>query len=164
MASSFRTAIAAKLGTVGEYVYLCNKAGDPALASNYRPISLLSLVSKLLERFIHNALLEHVLEYGHLSPKQFGFCPGSSTQEAILAATHDWHEALERHNSVACVFFDLSKAFDSLPHSLVLASLAKVGVCGTLYSWFQSYLSGRQQQVVLNGVSSQPARVTSGVP
>ena len=117
------------------------KAGDPALASNYRPISLLSLVSKLLERFIHNALLEHVL---HLSPKQFGFCPGSSTQEAILAATHDWHEALERHNSVACVFFDLSKAFDSLPHSLVLASLAKVSVCGTLYSWFQSYLSGRQ--------------------
>ena len=140
------------------------KAGDPALASNYWPISLLSLVSKLLERFIHNTLLEHVLEYGHLSPKQFGFRPGSSTQEAILAATHDWHEALERHNSVACVFFDLSKAFDSLPHSLVLASLAKVGVCGTLYSWFQSYLSGRQQRVVLNGVSSQPARVTSGVP
>ena len=62
------------------------------------------------------------------------------------------------------MFFYLSKAIDSLPHSLVLASLAKVGVCGTLYSWFQSYLSGRQQRVVLNGVSSQPARVTSGVP
>ena len=61
-------------------------------------------------------------------------------------------------------FFYLSKAFDSLPHSLVLASLAKVGVCGALYSCFQSYLSGRQQRVVLNGVSSQPARVTSGVP
>ena len=135
------------------------KAGDPALASNYRPISLFSLVSKLLEHFIHNALLEHVLEYGYLSPKQFGFRPGSSTQEAILAATHDWHEALERHN----VFY-LSKAFDSLPHSVVLASLAKVGVCGTLYSWFQSYLSGCQQRVVRNGVSSQPARVTSGVP
>ena len=68
-------------------------------------------MSKLLERFIHNALLEHVLEYGL---KQFGFRLGSSTQEAILAATHDWHEALKRHNSVACVFFYLSKAFDSL--------------------------------------------------
>ena len=118
---------------------------------------------KLLERFIHNALLEHVLEYGHLLPKQFGFRPGSSTQEAILAATHDWQEALERHKCCLCVF-DLSKAFDSPPHSLVLASLTKVGVCGTLYSWSQSYLSGRQQRVVLNGVTSQPARVTSGVP
>ena len=82
-----------------------HKSGDPALAKNYRPISLLSLVSKILERVVHEALLTHVLDQGYLSPKQFGFRPGSSTAEAILAATRDWHDSLERSSSVACVFF-----------------------------------------------------------
>ena len=128
------------------------------------PITLLSLTSKLLERLVHNALMYHVLENGFLSPKQFGFRPGSSTQEAILSVTRDWFDALERNENVACVFFDLSKAFDSLPHRLVLESLAKVGVCGPLYLLFQSYLSDRRQQVALNGVKSQEIKVTSGVP
>ena len=59
---------------------------------------------------------------------QFGFRPGASTQEAILAATKDWHWSLEKSESVACVFFDLSKAFDSLPHPLILDSLVRVGI------------------------------------
>ena len=140
------------------------KAGDPTEVCNYRPISLLSVTSKLLERIVHNALLDHVLKNGYLSPKQFGFRPGSSTQEAVLAATKDWFEALERRESVACVFLDMAKAFDSLPHSLVLGSLANVGVCGSLYHWFESYLTDRRQQVALNGVLSEEILVTSGVP
>jgi len=99
-----------------------------------------------------------------LSDRQFGFRPGSSTQEAILFAMRDWHDTLEKRGSVVCVFFDLSKAFDSLPHSLVLASLTRVGVCGTLYDWFVDYLSGRSQCVVLEGASSPTIEVTSGVP
>lgn len=63
-----------------------------------------------------------------MSDRQFGFRPGSSTLEAILSATKDWHKSLERGNSVICVFLDLSKAFDSLPHQLVLDSLASAGV------------------------------------
>ena len=141
-----------------------HKDGDPSLVSNYRPISLLSLSSKLLERLVHEALLVHVLEHGYLSPNQFGFRPGSSTTEAILAATRDWHESLESSASVACVFLDLSKAFDSLPHCLVLSSLGQVGVCGSLYNWFQSYLTGRRQRVVLDGASSSLQEVSSGVP
>ena len=140
------------------------KAGDPSSVSNYRPISLLSLVSKLLERQVHNVIMSHVLKNGFLSDMQFGFRPCASTQEAILAATRDWHRALENGQSVACVFFDLSKAFDSLPHSLVLESLARVGIGGELLIWIRDYLSGRKQQVVLRGASSPPADVTSGVP
>ena len=63
-----------------------------------------------------------------------------------------------------CIFLDLAKAFDSLPHSLVLESLARVGVCGSLYNWFADYLTGRSQRVVLEGHSSSVASVTSGVP
>ena len=141
-----------------------HKGGDASLTNNYRPISLLSLISKLLERLVHQALLGHVLEHGYLSPKQYGFRPGSSTMEAVLSATYDWHASLEKAGSVACVFFDISKAFDALPHSFVLSSLANVGVCGALFEWFCSYLSGQRQQVVLNGTSSPVRDVSSGVP
>ena len=65
---------------------------------------------------------------------------------------------------MVCIFLDLAKAFDSLPHSLVLESLARVGVCGSLYDWFADYLTGRSQRVVLEGHSSSVASVTSGVP
>ena len=140
------------------------KSGDPTKASNYRPISLLCLCSKLLERLVHNALTEHITENNLLSSNQFGFWKHSSTMVAILSATRDWHVTLEERGSVACVFLDLAKAFDSLPHQLVLESLARVGVQGSLYAWFEDYLSNRFQCVVLEGSRSAPAPVTSGVP
>ena len=88
--------------------------------TSYRPIFLLSIVSKILEHIIHNSLMLHVLQHAFLSARQFGFRPGSSTQEVILSATRDWHEILERKGCVVCVFFNLSKAFDSLPLPLIL--------------------------------------------
>ena len=90
------------------------KAGDPKLVSKYRPISLLSLPSKLLERFVHNKLLHNLLSNSLLFHTQFGFRPSSSTQEAIISATTDWHTMLDSKANVAAVFFDLSKAFPML--------------------------------------------------
>ena len=72
------------------------RPGEAGLALNYRPISLLSLVSKILERQVHDEIQQHLLEHDLLSDVQFGFRPGASTQEAILAATKDWHWSLER--------------------------------------------------------------------
>ena len=80
--------------------------------------------------------MSHVLQHDFLSARQFGFRPGSSTQKAILSATRDWHEIFERKGSVVWVFFDLSKGFDTLPHSVILESLASTGVSGALYNWF----------------------------
>ena len=85
----------------------------------------------------------HVLQHDFVSARQFGFRSGSSTNEAILSATRVRHEILERKGSVVCVFFDLSKPFDSLPHSLILGSLASAGVSGVLYNWFVDYLKNR---------------------
>ena len=113
---------------------------------------------------MHNRLLKHLLENDLLSPSQFGFRPFSSTQEALVIATNDWHQYLDRGTETASIFFDLSKAFDVLPHLVILDTLAKVGVHCPLYSWFESWLSGRSQQVVLDGFTSQAASVSSGVP
>ena len=86
------------------------KYGDPSDVSNCRPISLLPLVSKVLERQVHDTIMQHLCAHQLLSSKQFGFRPGASTQEAILSMTRKWHETLECGESLACVFFDISKA------------------------------------------------------
>ena len=140
------------------------KSGDPSNASNYRPISLLSLVSKVLERIIFNQISHHLSINRLLSKSQFGFRSGFSTQEALLSVTNDWHQLLSKNHQIAAVFFDVKKAFDSVPHTLILQSLSSVGISGPLLSWFEDYLTGRQQRVVVDGVSSPLSPVTSGVP
>ncbi len=140
------------------------KSGDAGLALNYRPISLLSLVSKILERQVHDVIQQHLLEHDLLSDVQFGFRPGASTQEAILADTKGWHWSLEKSENVACVFFDLSKAFDSLPHPLILDSLVRVGIGREVLLWIRDYLSDRSQQAVLRRIKSPAVPIKSGVP
>ena len=116
-------------------------------------------MSKVLERLIHSKLLNYIL-----SNCQHGFRPGSSTQEALLLATNDWHNLLSFNKQVAVVFFDIHKAFDSVPHHLLINSLMDFGVSGPLLTWFKSYLSNRRQRVVMDGESSALLPVTSGVP
>ena len=140
------------------------KSGQTSEASNYRPISLLSLISKVLERCIHNRVMDFLLHNKLLSDHQFGFRPRFSTQDALLTATRDWHQSLTTHKQVAAVFFDVKKAFDSVPHDQLLKSLSDIGITGQLLKWFADYLTGRQQRVVLDGVASNYTQVTSGVP
>jgi len=99
-----------------------------------------------------------------LSDAQFGFRSGRSTVMPLLLATHQWHTALESHKQVACVFFDLRKAFDSVPHQALLNKLHNLQVPGTLLLWLINYLSNRHQRVILNGSSSTWLPVKSGVP
>ena len=140
------------------------KDGDPKLASNYRPIFLSSIPSKLLERIIHNKPMKHLLCNSLISRHQFGFRPHSSTQEALRAATNDWHQHLDSNLSVGYVAFGLSKAFDSPAHQTILSNLSRVGICGSLLNWFDNYLSNREQKVVLYEHESFTAQVISGVP
>ena len=140
------------------------KSGDPSLINNYRPISLLSLVSKVLERIVHQRVSNYLQTHHLLSRRQFGFRAGSSTQEALLSITNDWHLCLSSNHQVGAVFFDIKKAFDTVPHEQILLSLERIGISGSLLSWFSNYLSGRTQRVVINGTTSDTCEVTSGVP
>ena len=140
------------------------KAGDKSLVSIYRPISLFSIPSQILERIVHRRLLQHLISNSVLSPRQFGFRPRSSTHRALLTATHDWHYNLDRGLSSAALFLDMSKVFDKVPHHKLISSLSSVGDSGALLKWFRSYLSNRSQTVVLNGQSSFPLPLKSSVP
>ncbi len=132
--------------------------------ANYRPISLLSLVGKLLERLVHSALMGYLLDHDIFSASQFGFRPGGSTQEALLFASQFWHSTMELGGSNAVVFLDISKAFETLHNQRIVDYLNSAGVQGSLLQWFGDYLSGKSQSVAIHGVSSVPSTVPSGVP
>ena len=88
------------------------KSGDRQSASNYRPISLQPIIGKLLERLIHQNILQHLRINNILTPRQFGFLPQSSTSDALTTALHDWYLTLEKRKDIAVALFDLTKAFE----------------------------------------------------
>ena len=140
------------------------KSANRSEATDYRPISLLSVVSKMLERHFHQYVTKHLNEYHPLSNKQWGFQSGKSTVTALLSVTHDWFQALEAGQEVCSIFFDLRKAFDSVPHRPLVDKLANLGLDVHALSWITSYLTNRKQHVVVGGESSLDTPVLSGVP
>ena len=140
------------------------KSGDRQSASNYRPISLQPIIGKLLERLIHQNILQHLRINNILTPRQFGFLPQSSTSDALTTALHDWYLTLEKRKDIAVALFDLTKAFDRVPHGPLLLKLRSVGITGPLLSWLRSYLADRTQVVAVQGVASDTVPVISGVP
>ena len=140
------------------------KSANHKEATNYRPISLLSILSKMLERHFHQYITNHLNDHHPLSNNQWGFQSGKSTVAALLSVTHDWFQALESGQEVCSIFFDLKKAFDSVPHRPLLDKLTCYGLDAHTLSWITSYLTNRKQHVVVGGETSSDAAVLSGVP
>ena len=118
----------------------------------------------MLEKHIQFLLLEHFTNNNILSDNQCGFQHNHSTILPIIFASHHWHSSLEKKKFVACIFFDLRKAFDSIPHQALLNKLHRYEVPETLLKWLENYLCNRRQCVVLNGSSSDLLPIRSGVP
>ena len=116
--------------------------------SDYRPISLLSLVYKLLEKHIANILFAHLLSRNLIPPNQFGFVPSRSASDALTSACHLIFSSLDSLSSSCGVFLDLRKDFDSVSHSGLLEKLYSLDLPPNLCSWLYSYLSGRSQHPV----------------
>ena len=140
------------------------KSSDSSLPQNYRPISILPIVSKLLEQHIHSLVSKHLADNSPISTFQWGFMPRRSAISALCSLSHEWSQELDSGNEVCSVFFDLRKAFDSVPHIHLLDKLATVNLCPHLLQWIQSYLSNRSQVVAVGGELSTTKSVMSGVP
>jgi len=108
--------------------------------------------------------MKHLNEFHPLSDHQWGFRPGKSTTHALLSATNEWFKILDDGADVGAIFFDLSKAFDSVPHKALLEKLKDIGLNRLLLKWITDYLTNRKQQVVVNGEKSEELPVLSGVP
>ena len=135
------------------------KSGDKSSVRNYRPISLLCSVSKLLEKLIYDKIIHFVS--ASISSSQFGFRP---TTQKILIFLYSIHDSLNLNCQADVVYLDFKKAFYSVSHNELLAKLWTFGITGNLWSWFKAYLSHRSQHVKLNHCISDPLPVISGVP
>ena len=140
------------------------KADDPMKFKNYRPVSLLSILSKIFEKAMYNRLTDFLETHKLLMEKQFGFRKNHSTYMALMLLVDNLIKSLDNGEYVLGVFLDFSKAFDTVDHAILQSKLYHYGIRGPALTWFQSYLSGRQQFVTYNGVQSSMKVVKCGVP
>ena len=139
------------------------KKGERHSIDNYRPISLLSVVSKVMERCIHDIIYPKVQD--HIHELQHGFCKGKSCTSQLLQVYHEIGSVLDSGGRVDVAYLDFSRAFDSVSHSLLIKKLVtQYGFRGNLLKWLNDYLSNRKQRVIIDSVASDWKPVTSGVP
>ena len=140
------------------------KKGLKSDKANYRPVSLLSVLNKVLETLISERIVDYLMKNGLISKYQHGFVKGRFCLTELLEALEIWVDGLDNRISVDVVYFDIMKAFDTVPHRRLLTILGSFGISGNLVKWIEDYLSGRLQRVVINGCSSSWSLITSGVP
>ena len=140
------------------------KGGVKSEMSNYRPISILSIYSKIFEKVIYKQVYSYLDTFSVLSPDQFGFRSGKSTAQALLHFLNSLYPILDSDGNVLSIFLDFSKAFDCVDHSLLLSKLRYYGFRGISLEWFRSYLENRRQFVSVGDSTSSCIDVTNGVP
>jgi len=138
------------------------KKGSKIKMENYRPISLLPICSKILEKCVYNSIINEIEPRFH--KLQHGFRPGLSVTTQLVQVYDDVSRIADNRGQIDAIFLDFSKAFDSVSHSLLVHKLKTFGINGTLLQWFSNYLRKRTQSTVIEGVISAPTAVLSGVP
>ena len=117
-----------------------------------------------MEKLMHKQLYEFLQEHNILFQNQFGFCKNNSTSFALLQITEKIKGTIDNKKYDCGIFIDLSKAFDTVDHEILLRKMEHYGIRGVSLDWFNSYLSNRKQYVYLNGEPSQLGNITCGVP
>lgn len=140
------------------------KKGSKTDPSNYRPVSLTSVVCKILEKVVRKNIMTHLTENKMLSDEQYGFRTNRSCALQLLNVMADWTEFVEGHQSWDSVYLDLAKAFDKVAHRRLLKKVSSFGIKGNVLAWIEDFLTGRRQCVSIKGHSSEWRDVDSGVP
>lgn len=140
------------------------KKGDASMHTNYRPISVLPSFSKIFEKVVVVRLMDYLNQHTLLTDSQYGFRPKRSTELALHHLSQCIYTALDTKVYQLTVFCDLTKAFDTIPHFILLQKLLVYGIRGPAFKWFQSYLSQRKQYVVYGNKTSSQRPISCGVP
>ena len=144
---------------------LKNTSLDPNILKHYRPVSNLHYISKIVEKVVAKQLSEHLLNNSLYEPYQSAYRTHHSTESALVRVSNDILHAIDNKQSVILVLLDMSAAFDTIDHKILLNMLdERYGIGGTAHQWFQSYLSDRSQAVFILGMSSDSQPVNIGVP
>ena len=149
---------------VSSVVPVFKNVGERSTAKNYRPVSPLSVVSKVFEKLVNNRIVDHLETCGLFSDFQYGFRSSRSTADLLTVVSYRIVRAFNRSGATRAVALDASKAFDRVWHAGLLHKLKSYGISGQIYGLVSSFLSNRWLQVVLDGESSQEYPVNAGVP
>ena len=158
--------------TTGEYPELLkvvkvipiHKGGSTQDVNNYRPISLLSIFDKIIEKIVHKNLYFFLEAHNILFDNQFGYWKNNLTTHALIQITDLIKKSIDKGKYGCGIFTDLRKAFDTVNHEILLTKLEHYGIRGNMLDWFRSYLSKRKQYISINGQSSELLDITCGVP
>ena len=140
------------------------KKGDVQCPSNYRPVSLTSVLCKVLERVIREQIMSYLFETNRIPRNQHGFLPRKSTVTNLLECLEDWSLNFDRGVQTDIIYLDYSKCFDTVVHSKLLHKLSKYGFKGVALGWLENFLMNRIQSVKVGNTVSPSRYVTSGVP
>jgi hypothetical protein len=140
------------------------KKSDKSIASNYRPISLLSCVSKIYQTTVFKYVFNHILRHKYIHKLQSGFLPAYSTTHQLVEINHCIMTAFENQTPLSLTFCDVSKEFDRVWVRGLIYKVEKNGMRGDILEWFKTYLTERKQKVVLNNTESEIGCLYAGVP
>ena len=134
------------------------------MTGTYRPVSLTSIICKVMESIVRDALVKYMKDNLLFTDRQFGFLGGRSTTLQLLKVLDDWTEVLDRGGYVDVVYCDFMKAFDTVPHGRLIQVLEYYGVDSFIVKWIRGFLTDRKQRVIINGELSTWSEVSSGIP
>ena len=144
---SIKTGKFPKLWKCSKIITALFKSVDWTNASNYQPISILPTLSKILEKAVHTQLYQFLVANKPLSGKQFGFRKGLSTISALTSFADEVLLNMEQGRLCGAMFLDLTKAFDTVDHQILLSKLSAYGLSGNSLQWFRSYITDRRQRI-----------------
>ena len=140
------------------------KKGDKCKASNYRPVSLTAICSKVMEHILHSNVIGHFEQHSILTDAQHGFRSKRSCETQLITTIQDLASGMSDGHQIYAILLDFAKAFDKVPHQRLLYKLHHYGIRGPTLSWIESFLTSRKQHVLTEGAISSEAEVDSGVP
>ena len=140
------------------------KKGDNGKAANYRPVSLTSVVCKTMEHIVASQIMRHLQDHNILTDAQHGFRKRISCESQLIMLVQDLALNIEEKHQTNMILLDFSKAFDKVPHQRLLHKLKSFGISQQATGWIAGFLFDRTQQVLVEGIASNPSPVTSGVP
>ena len=140
------------------------KTGSKKDANNYRPISVISVFSRMLEKIVHDQLIEYLITNKVLTPNQSAFRKLYSTVTSLINSTDYWYDNMDKKQLNLAIFLDLKKAFDTVDHRILIKNLGAYGIRGISGGWLTSFLTSRKQFCSVNGQKSEARLVTCGIP
>jgi len=140
------------------------KVSNPSKCADFRPVSILCLFAKVLEKIVHDQIYDYATRNGLMNPLQSGYRKGHSTMTALLKVADDMRKSIDHRKLTLLVLLDLSKAFDRVNHKLLLIKLEKLGFSVSVIRWLEHYLSNRWQRVLSGDFQSDWALIKTGVP